>query len=219
MLRVYFPPRIHPDRFHGLLKLPDTLWYGTLIAVGYFDIAFRADGGGGCALDTMMHQLAHYKPAHPISNQATQRRDASPLLVLRFVEFGTLRNYQAAIETLLRGPIAMQHGHLIKVPTLLIEFITTNPHPRAFAANATNCILTWVQISDWSVVYIMFDAVKCQYLMITSASVQAVNMRIEQFQSNQETLCMAVCKQTSLPSSYMTLHVRVLECAKCVFLI
>ena len=193
MLRVYLFPKMHPDRMLALLQLPESLWYGTLIAVGYFDVAFRAEGWA-CALETMMHQLADYEPAHPISNQATQQRDSSPLLVLRFIEFGTLKNYQAAIETLLKGPIAMHHGHLIKVPTLLIQFITTNPYPYAFAAKVTNCILTWVPIHDWSVVYIMFGAVKCQYLMITSGYVQAVNMRIALFES--EALRMDVCKAT-----------------------
>ena len=217
MLRVHFREEMHPDRITGLLDIPETLWYGTLIAVGYFDSKFRGEGWA-CALETMMHQLANYEPAHPISNQATHRKD--PLLVLRFMEFGgLLQNYQADLETLLRGPIAMHHGYLIKVPTLLIQFIATKSYPHEFSVKVTNCVLAWVPIHDWSVVYIMLDANMqiCKYLMITAGDVQAVRTRVDLF--GLETLRMDVCNHTSMPSSHMTLHIRIVGAFATLFLL
>ena len=181
MIGVYFDATMHTGRNIQFLELPETLWYGTLIAVGYFDVAFQAEGWA-CALETMMHQLANYEPARPTSHRATLRRDSSSLVVLRFIEFGTLDTYQVAMETLLRGPIAMHHNHLVKVPNLLVQFIDSSYQPRYFPVTVVNCVLTWVPIHHWPVVYIMLGPTKCPYLMITSGNVRTVHMRVALFE-------------------------------------
>ena len=214
MLRVHLFPKMHRGRVYPILDIPVTVWYGTLIAVGYFDSKFRGDGWA-CALETMRHQLANWpvgQLAHTISKQATHRKD--PLLVLRFMEFGTFGNLLTYLdlETLLRGPIARMHDHSIKVSTLLIQFITTESYPHTFLVNVTNCVLAWVPIHDWSVVYIMFDESKHKYLMITAGDVQSVRTRVELL--GLEALRMDVCKHTSMPSSHMTLHVRIVTYAE-----
>ena len=201
MLRLHLFPKMHRGRVYPILDIPRTVWYGTLIAVGHFDSKLQGDGWA-CALETMRHQLANWPDDH----------QKDPLLVLRFMEFGTLLNCQAAIETLLRGPIATMHDHSIKVSTLLIQFITTESYPHTFLVNVTNCVLAWVPIHDWSVVYIMFDESKHKYLMITAGDVQSVRTRVELL--GLEALRMDVCNHTSMPSSHMTLHVRIVTYAE-----
>ena len=99
-----------------------------------------------------------------------------------------------ALETSLK---ALPLKQLVKVSTLLVQFIDTESQPDHFAVAVTNSALSLLPVRRWSAVYIMLGKRTCPYLILKAAKMLDLTNRLSLFDT--ATLSRIVWK-TNIPA-------------------